>query len=152
MARRTLTLAKCLVGLLGSEQHVWEHAIFFSSMLYEITKVIQMKETINKEKIFQNFHKLGNLFHSGLEAFGLDVDPLFYQQASQEIFESLLTQKLKIEHNKISDESGQAKDEGGYIVRSVKDHTKDRCQLDILENLTGQNANFEAQKWTNTVG
>lgn len=36
-------------------------------------------------------------------------------------------------------------------MRSVKDHTKDQCQLDILENVTGQNASFEAQQWTKAV-
>ena len=34
-------------------------------------------------------------------------------------------------------------------MRSVKDHTKDQCQLDILENLTGLNASFEVQKGIN---
>lgn len=40
-----------------------EHTILFSSMLDEVTKVILVKENINKEKIFQDFHKLhiGNL-------------------------------------------------------------------------------------------
>ena len=64
-AKRTLTLAKRLVGLLGNEEHVREHAIFFSSALDEITKVIRVKESINKKKLFQDFHKLRNLFHSG---------------------------------------------------------------------------------------
>ena len=74
----------------------------------------------------------------------------------QEIFESVLTRKFKIEHKEISDESSQdrlTKEEenavnyvGGYVVRTVKDHTKDQCQLDILESLTGQIASFEAQK------
>ena len=33
----------------------------------------------------------------------------------------------------------------------MKDHTKDQCHLDIVENLIGQNASFEAQKWIKAV-
>ena len=112
-AKRTVTLTKRLVELLGSKNHVREHAVFFRSLVDEISKVIRVKSNINKEKIFQDFHKLHisgqfiSLWQSYLEAVGLEVDPLFYQQVSQEIFESLLTQKFKIEHNEIPDESVQ---------------------------------------------
>ena len=166
-AKRTLTFTKSLVDLLGSENHLREHAVFFRSLVDKISKVIQVKNTINKEKIFQDFHKLRiseqfiSLWQSYLEAVGLEVDPLFYQQVSQEIFESLLTQKFKIEHNEVPDNSIQDRltDEeenavnyvGGYVVRSVKDKTKDKDQLDVLKNLTGDSTNFEAQKWTKTV-
>ena len=98
-AKWTLTLAKCLVGLLGNEQHVQEHAIFFSSVVDKIMKVTWMKKSIIKEKIFQDLYKLrisGKfilLWQNYLEAIGLDVDPLCYQQVLQEIFESLLIQK-----------------------------------------------------------
>ena len=45
------------------------------------------------------------LWQNYLTAAGLDTDPLFKQQLLQEIFESVLTQKFKIEHKEISDES-----------------------------------------------
>ena len=161
--KQTLTLAKCIEGLLGNEQHVRQHAVFFSSMLDKVTKVIQVKESINNKKLFQDFHKLCtsrkfvSLWQNYLEAAGLDVDPLFYQQVSQEMFESVLTQKFKIEHNETFDESNQDRltneEEnavnyvGGYVVRFVKD----QCKLDMPQSLTGHNASFEAQKWTKTV-
>ena len=56
--KRKLTLAKCIVGLLGNEQYVRQHTVFFSSVLDEVTKAIQVKESINKKKLFQDFHKL----------------------------------------------------------------------------------------------
>ena len=37
--------------LLGSENHVREHAVFFRSLVDEISKVIQVKSNINKENI-----------------------------------------------------------------------------------------------------
>ena len=49
--KRTLTFTKRLVELLGSENHVREHAIFFRSLVDEISKVIQVKSNINKENI-----------------------------------------------------------------------------------------------------
>ena len=36
----------------------------------------------------------------------------------------------------------------GYVVRTVKDHAKDQCQLDILESLTGQNASCKQRQLT----
>lgn len=59
------------------------------------------------------------------------MDHLFYQQVTQGIFESLLTQKFKTEHNGISDESVQDKltteeeNAVNYVVRSVKEKAKE---------------------------
>ena len=57
-AKRTLRCANCLVELLANEQHVRDNAVFFSNVLDEVTKVIQVKDSINKKKLFKGFHKL----------------------------------------------------------------------------------------------
>ena len=79
----------------GNNDHLREHAIFFRTLVDEISKLIQVNSTLNKEKIFKDFHKLRiseefiSLWQNYLGAVGLEADPLFYQQVSQEIFESL---------------------------------------------------------------
>lgn len=106
-----------------------------SSLLHTISKIIQVKKSIiNKERIFQDFHQLNislqfvSLSHNYLEVTGLDVDPLFYQQVTQEMLESLLTQKFKAEQTATPDDNMQdrliTEGENGYVVRSVKESTR----------------------------
>ena len=166
-AKQTLSLTKRFVELLGNNDHLREHAIFFRTLVDEISEVIQVKSTLNKERIFKDFHKLRmseefiSLWQNYLGAVGLEADPLFYQQISQEIFESLLIQRFKVDHNEAPDQSVQDRltneEEnavnyvGGYVIRSIKGKTKDKDQLDVLEKLTDHSTSFEAQRWTKTV-
>ena len=86
---------------------------------------------------------------------------MFYQQVSQEIFESLLIQRFKVDHNEAPDQSGQDRltnEEGntvnyvgGYVVGSLKGKTKNKGQLDVLEKLSDHSTSFEAQRWAKTV-
>ena len=110
--------------------------------------------TIDREKLWRKFHSSRNakdfkskwmeyLIHLKIT----DATPLFYQNVSQELFETLISQKCLINDHGIStkyiqhmtlDEENAVRYVAGFVIRAVKDKLKvpnDQEILDILNSM-----------------
>ena len=123
-------------------------------LLSKIIDDIKSGGTIDREKLWRKFHSSRNakdfkskwmeyLIHLKIT----DATPLFYQNVSQELFETLISQKCLINDHGISteyiqhmilDEENAVQYVAGFVIKAVKDKLKvpnDQEILDILNSM-----------------
>ena len=161
-AHTCLEQARLLIRSLGGDRQDLQevHATFEDWVMELFSKIIddiKSGGTINREKLWRKFHSSRNdkdfkskwmeyLIHLKIT----DATPLFYQNVSQELFETLISQKCLINDHGISTENIQhmTLDEenavwylAGFVIRAVKDKLKvpnDQEILDILNSMVHQ--------------
>ena len=119
----------------GGRQEV--HATFADWVVELLSKIIddiKSGGTIDREKHWRKFHSSRNAKTKWMEYLTqlkiTDATPLFYQNASQELFETLISQKCLINDHGINteyiqhmtlDEKNTVRYVAGFVTRAAKD-------------------------------
>ena len=135
-AHTSLEQARLFIRSLGGgRQEV--HAMFADWVVELLSKIIddiKSGGTIDREKLWRKFHSSRNAKTKWMEYLTqlkiTDATPLFYQNASQELFETLISQKCLINDHGISteyiqhmtlDEKNTVRYVAGFVIRAAKD-------------------------------
>ena len=178
-AHMRLEQARLLIRSLGGDRQDLQevHATFEDWVMELLSKIIddiKSGGTIDREKLWRKFHSSRNakdfkskwmeyLIHLEIT----DATPLFYQNVSQELFETLISQKCLINDHGISteyiqhmtlDEENAVRYVAGFVIRAVKDKLKvpnDQEILDILNSMVhvqGASSTFtSSQDWVKSI-
>lgn len=163
-------MSKSLIALLGTpSQCCVQFARWLIGELKDILEKCKRKNGLfNQEKLWSAFHQttISTSFEEEWATFlisvGLAKEPLFYQQITDEVFNLLIKQKIKIPYNESQleeyedtltfEEENAVRYVGGYILRVLKRQTLDSDVVKILEEFIEEDKeNQDKNTWVATV-
>ena len=179
-ANACLELARLFIGSLGRDRQDLQeiYATFADWVVNSLSKIIDDSKsggTIDREKLWRKFHCSRNTkdFKSKWMEYLAqlkitDATPLFYQNVSQELFETLISQKCPINNDHgISteciqhmtlDEENALRYVAGFVIRAAKDKLKvpnDQEILDILNSMAQETSSCStstsSEDWVKSV-
>ena len=178
-AHTCLEQARLFIRSLGEDRQDLQkiHATFADWVVELLSKIIddiKSGGTIDREKLWRKFHSSRNAKNFKTKWMEYltqlkitDATPLFYQNVSQELFETLISQKCLINDHGIGteyiqhmtlDEENIVRYVAGFVIRAAKDKLKvpnDQEILDILNSMVhvqeASSTSTSSEDWVKSV-